>query len=157
MAVDQRDFPNLWPYVGFYFLTTTILSLAWTGYWYFVPSALENDSVVVAANAGIVFGSTATACAAFIRRHGRLFTRSEYWRMISYSTAASLLFTIISFVFFSAIWPAGNLSPSMWVLVITQVVFVFVLNAAGFSNRFGKIILKAHKKRQIQLDTEPFR
>lgn len=70
---------------------------------------------------------------------------------------ASLLFTIISFVFFSAIWPAGNLSPSMWVLVITQVVFVFLLNAAGFSSRFGKIILKAHKKRQIQLDTEPFR
>ena len=156
MAIDQHNSPNLWPYVGFYFLMTAILSLAWFGFGYLVPSALEKANVAV--NVGIVFVSTSTVYTAFIRRHGRLFARSEYWKMVSYSTLASLLFSTVSVLFFMAIGAAGSLSPGMWLLVLAiGLAFVFVLNAAGFSNRFGKTILKAHSKRQIQLDTEPFR
>jgi len=160
MEINKVGSTNILPYVGIYFLATVGLSLTWATFVYFVP--LAEKSANTAVNGAILFASTYLTYAIFISRNGRLLERGEYWKLVALSTAASLVYSVLSLLFFSAIGAIpGNLrsiSPAIWVLVLAiGLIFVFLLNAAGFSDRFGRTMLKANRARQTRIDTETFR
>lgn len=81
--------------------------------------------------------------------------------MVLFSTAAALLFSVACLLFSIAIGIAPDVTdiPALaWIMVFVMLaVFGFCLNAAGFSNWLGKILLKTFRARQTELDTEPFK
>jgi uncharacterized membrane protein YhaH (DUF805 family) len=98
----------------------------------------------------------------FVRRTGRLLERGEYWRIVTFSTAATLLFSVVAVLFSIAIGATtedlSGIPAWIWIMfLVIGGLFGFCLNAAGFSNRFGKTFLKVNRAKQTQIDTEPFR
>ena len=159
MTVEKTQSANVWPYVGIYILTTIALSIALIVFAMFFPSLFE--SAGKAMNFVINFISTMTAYSFFVKRNGRLFSRQEYWQIVSFSTIAALLFSalLLAFSFAAGAIPgdAAGIPAYVWILILAfAVLLVFGLNAAGYSNRFGNSLLKAHRARQTPLDTKPF-
>ncbi|WP_296744140.1 ABZJ_00895 family protein [Mesorhizobium sp.] len=159
MEIDRVESTNPWPYVGIYFLATVGFSLSWGVFSYFVPSAGKSANTAV--NVAIVFASTYSTYAVFVSRKGRLLERGEYWKLVSLCTAASLAYSVVSLTFFLAIgaipgWAGMN--AAFWVVVLAiGLISAFLLNAVGFSDRFGRAMLKANRARQARIDTETFR
>ena len=81
MTIERAEAANVWPYVGIYLLTTIALSIALIVFAMFFPSWFESGGQAM--NFIIIFASTMTAYSFFVKRHGRLFTRQEYWRIVS--------------------------------------------------------------------------
>ncbi|MGX5803853.1 ABZJ_00895 family protein [Bradyrhizobium sp. Arg314] len=160
MATETAKPANVWPYVGIYIATTIILTAIWAMVGYLAPTLVEKAKT--AASFVTIFASTLSAYSIFIRRNGRLFDRGEYWRVVLLSTAATLLFSAIMMLFSITVRTApgsvNDVPARIWIiLLIIGAIFGLCVNAIGFSSRFGKTLLKAHSKRQTQLDTEPFR
>ena len=159
MTIERAEAANVWPYVGIYLLTTIALSIALIVFAMFFPSWFESGGQAM--NFIIIFASTMTAYSFFVKRHGRLFTRQEYWRIVSFSTLAASLFSLLllMFSFAAGATPAdgGSMPAYAWLLILAfALLLVFGLNAAGYSNRFGNNLLKAHRAKQTPLDTKPF-
>ncbi|MDX8454361.1 ABZJ_00895 family protein [Mesorhizobium sp. VK9D] len=167
MTTETAKPANVWPYVGIYIATTIILTAIWVMVGYLAPALVELAPTLVekaktAASFVTIFASTLSAYSIFIRRNGRLFDRGEYWRVVLLSTAATLLFSAIMMLFSITVRTApgsvNDVPARIWIiLLIIGAIFGLCVNAIGFSSRFGKTLLKAHSKRQTQLDTEPFR
>lgn len=160
MTLEKTDSTNIWPYVGIYILTTIVLWLIWLAFVSVVPAAEKSGGTAI--GVATIFGSTLVSYSMFIKRNGRLLDRGEYWKIVIFTTAATLLFSIVSLLFsIAAGLTPGNLNSipaGVWIMMLVMgALFGFCLNAAGFSNRFGRTLLKANRKRQTQLDTEPFR
>ncbi|TPI35555.1 hypothetical protein FJ414_17915 [Mesorhizobium sp. B3-1-6] len=159
MLIDNMETVNIWRYVGIYITITIVLYLAWIAFVYMVPSMESATATPV--NLAIVFASTSFSYWAFIKRHGRLFERNEYWKIVIFSTVASLLFSMVCLLFSMAVGiaPASleQFSVGAWVMVLAILaLFGFCINAIGFNKRFGKRFLKANRGRRAQLDAEPF-
>ena len=159
MTIESQAPVNVWPYVGIYILTTVALSIALIVFAIIFPSWI--DSVGKAINFAINFASTMTAYSLFVKRNGRLFSRQEYWKIVSFSTIAALLFSALLFLFSFATGAIpedlGGIPAGVWILILAfAVILVFGLNAAGYSNRFGNTLLKAHRAKQTPLDIKPF-
>lgn len=159
MTIENQESANIWPYVGIYLLTTIALSIALIVFAMFFPSWFQGGGQAM--NFIINFAATMTAYSFFVKRHGRLFSRQEYWKIVSFSTIAALLFSalLLAFSFATGAMPAGGggIPAYGWALLIAfAVLLVFGLNAAGYSNRFGNNLLKAHRAKQTPLDTKPF-
>lgn len=159
MTIEKTESVNVWPYVGVYMLTTIALSIALIVFAMFFPSLFE--SAGKAMGFIINLASTMTAYSFFVRRNGRLFSRQEYWKIVSFSTIAASLFSLLllalSFAGGSIPGGAGDIPAYAWILILAfAVLLVFGLNAAGYSDRSGNNFLKAHRAKQTQLDTKPF-
>lgn len=159
MTIEKTESANVWPYVGIYILTTIALTVALIVFAMFFPSLFE--SVGKAMNFVINFVSTMTAYSIFVKRNGRLFSRREYWQVVSFSTLAALLFSalLLAFSFATGSIPgdAAGIPAYVLILILTfAVLVVFGLNAAGYADRFGNSLLKAHRAKQTPIDTRPF-
>lgn len=160
MAAETTKPANVWPCVGIYIVTTMILTAIWAAVGYVAPDLVEKANT--AASFVMIFASTLAAYSVFIRRNGRLFDRSEYWKVVFLSTVATVLFSAVMMLFSiaagAAPGSASDVPAKIWIILLTiGTIFGLCVNAIGFSSRFGKTLLKAHSKRQAQLDTEPFR
>ncbi|MER8395891.1 ABZJ_00895 family protein [Mesorhizobium sp. M1340] len=159
MPADKIEAVNIWRYVGIYISATIVLYVSWVSFVYLLPSV--EKSTATAVNLAIIFASSSFSYSAFIKRHGRLFERSEYWKIVILSTAASLLFSIVCLLFSVLIGVAPtsleDIPAGAWILVLAILaLFGFCLNAIGFNKQLGKIFLKASRARRAQLDAEPF-
>ncbi len=159
MAAETAKPTNVWPCVGIYIATTIILAAIWAAVGYMAPALVEKANT--GASFVMIFASTLAGYSAFIGRNGRLFNRSEYWKVVFLSTAATLLLSAVMMLFSIAVGAAprnvNNVPARIWIiLLIIGAIFGLCVNAIGFSSRLGKTLLKAHSRRQTQLDTEPF-
>jgi len=159
MSMSETETVNIWRYVGIYLATTIVLYLAWIAFVYAFPSMEKSTSTPV--NLAIIFASTSCSYFYFIRQHGRLFERHEYWKIVTFSTAASLLFSIVCLLVSIAVGIApvavDGVSTGAWIMVMAILaLFGFCLNAIGFNKRIGKRLLKANRARRAQLDAKPF-
>ncbi|MEO5756519.1 MAG: ABZJ_00895 family protein [Mesorhizobium sp.] len=158
MTIEEMETANVWPYVGIYILTTIVLSIILIVLTIMFPSAME--SAGKAMNFVVIFASTSTTYSFFVKRKGRVFSRQEYWRIVSFSTMAALLFSglLVLFSIATGAFPEIDSIPAgAWILILAfAVLLVFGLNAAGYSKRFGNNFLKAHRAKQTPLDIKPF-
>lgn len=159
MAAEEEGSVNVWPYVGIYILVTFLASLL------LVVVALIFPGLAASAGkssyVGINIASTLASYSVFINKHGRLFRRSEYWKTVTFSTAAVILFSLI-FVLLAAAADTStsglNIPVGGWVVIMALATLIaFGLNAIGYSRWFGNSLLKANRKRRVQVDTTPFR
>lgn len=91
-----------------------------------------------------------------------MFSRGEYWQIVLLSTLAAVLISALQG------WLAleggavpqnlGRVPMAVWVGGSAfAFLLVFGLNAAGYSGRFGRDVLKAELARRARIDTETFR
>jgi len=158
--MSNRDEPSVsvWPYVGYYTLTTVALTIALGILVVVIPTLSEEFGK--AAGFAISFGSANVALYKFIRRNGRLFSRREYWTIVLLSTLAAFLISA-PLGWLAIAGDAHDLSSVPLAVWIGSVLFAFLLtfglNAAWYSSRFGKTLLKAELARRTRTDTEAFR
>ena len=162
MIMTNSDTPSvsIWPYVGYYTLTTVALTIALAAALAFIPS-LSNE-FGKASGFVISFGSANVALYKFIRRNGRLFDRREYWTIVLLSTLAALLISapLTGLALAGATAPRNldSIPLAVWVgALLFGFLLTFGLNAAWYSSRFGKTVLKAELARRARTDTETFR
>ncbi|MER8994222.1 ABZJ_00895 family protein [Mesorhizobium sp. M0074] len=91
----------------------------------------------------------------FIKRHAQLFTRTEFWKMVGFSTLIEMILGM------AVLLPSGLLRaipPQTSVLaVMIGGIVAFLATSLGYSNRFGNTILKAELVRRAKMDSETFR
>ncbi|UDL88635.1 ABZJ_00895 family protein [Mesorhizobium sp. PAMC28654] len=151
---------SVWPCVGYYTLAMVALTITLGIGLVAIPS-LSKD-VIRAAGFSINYGSTKVASYKFIKRNGRLFSREEYWIIVLLSTLAACLISAIqgwlALVGGTAPQNLSNVPVAVWVgSSLFAFLLVFGLNAAGYSGRFGRDVLKAELARRARIDTETFR
>ncbi|UCI10138.1 ABZJ_00895 family protein [Mesorhizobium sp. B1-1-8] len=111
---------------------------------------------------GINIASTLASYSFFIKKHGRLFRRGEYWRTVTFSTVAvvllSLIFVLSATAADTTTRDLKDIPVGGWVVIMALATLIaFGLNAIGYSSWFGNRLLKANRKKQVQIDTTPFR
>ncbi|RAZ88926.1 hypothetical protein DPM33_21085 [Mesorhizobium hawassense] len=151
---------NLWPYVGYYTLTMVALTVA-LGVLVVVTPTLSKE-FGKAAGFAISFGSANVALYKFVRRNGRLFNRREYWTIVLLSTLAAFLISAplgwLAIAGESRSRDLSSVPPAVWVGgALFAFLLTFGLNAAWYSSRFGKTLLKVELARRTRTDTEAFR
>ena len=159
MEIDGAESVNVWPYVGYYILAMTIATIALAVFLVFVPSIAE--SFGKASGFAINIASTMFASSKFIKNNGRLFSRTEYWKIVSFSTLAACVFSVVQgwLVLEGGARPElSNLPPAaMAGILLFTGLLIFVLNILGYSSRFGKAMLKAELARRARIDAATFR
>lgn len=158
MSNSDEPSVSVWPYVGYYTLTTVALMVALGILVVVIPTLSKEFGK--AAGFAISFGSANVALYKFIRRNGRLFSRREYWTIVLLSTLAAFLISApLGWLAIAA--DAHDLSSVPLAVWVGGVLFAFLLtfglNAAWYSSRFGKTLLKAELARRTRIDTETFR
>ncbi|MGX8012499.1 ABZJ_00895 family protein [Mesorhizobium sp. ORM8.1] len=160
MSNSDETCANVWPYVGYYALTMVALTIALGVLLVLIPTF--SQALGKAAGFAISFGSANVALYKFIRRNGRLFNRREYWTTVLLSTLAAFLISApLGWLAFSGEAKQHDLSNVPLAVWAGSVLFAFLLtfglNAAWYSGRFGKTLLKAELARRTRTDTEAFR
>ncbi|MBZ9762162.1 ABZJ_00895 family protein [Mesorhizobium sp. CA8] len=151
---------SVWPYVGYYALTMVALTIALGILVIAVPAFSE--VIGKAAGFAISFGSANIALSKFIRRNGRLFIHREYWTIVLLSTLAAFLISAplgwLAILGEAKRHDLSGVPLAVWVgSVLFAFLLTFGLNAAWYSSRFGKTLLKVELARRARSDTEAFR
>ncbi|RTM03141.1 MAG: hypothetical protein EKK31_18870 [Hyphomicrobiales bacterium] len=160
--MSNSDEPSLsvWPYVGYYTLTMVALTVALGVLVVVIPTLSKEFGK--AAGFAISFGSANVALYKFVRRNGRLFSRREYWTIVMLSTLAAFLISApLGWLAIVGETKQNDLSGVPLTVWVGGVLFAFLLtfglNAAWYSSRFGKTLLKAELARRARTDSEAFR
>ncbi|MER8416963.1 ABZJ_00895 family protein [Mesorhizobium sp. M1329] len=161
MNIDRVKSVNIWPYVGYYILTTIVVTIAFAVLFALVPSPPEG--LAKASGYAINIAATMFTYSKFIRNNVRLFNRNEYWKIVSFSTLAACLIAAVQILITFGSRGGGqenygSIPPVAWIgILLFASILVFVLNIAGYSNRFGNTMLKAELARRTRIDAETFR
>ncbi|WP_353020010.1 ABZJ_00895 family protein [Mesorhizobium sp. M1403] len=91
----------------------------------------------------------------FIKRHARLFTRTEFWKMVGFSSLIEMGLGM-AVLLLSGSFRAIPLQMSVQIVMIGGIV-AFLATSLGYSNRFGNTTLKADLVRRAKMDSETFR
>ncbi|RVD59854.1 hypothetical protein EN828_07970 [Mesorhizobium sp. M2D.F.Ca.ET.185.01.1.1] len=160
MSNSNEPSVNLWPYVGYYSLTMVALTIALGILVVVIPTLSKEFGK--AAGFAISFGSANVALYKFVRRNGRLFNRGEYWTIVLLSTLAAFFISAplgwLAIAGEAKQHDLSNVPLAVWLgSVLFALLLTFGLNAAWYSSRFGRTLLKAELARRARTDTEAFR